>query len=111
MRLATGGKHQALLIPDTAIVTDQTRKLVLVVEKGGTVASRPVELGPLVGQLRVIERGIKPSDRVIIKGTQMAMPGQKVTAQNGRIEVAAPAGDKAREAPAAIPASSASLAS
>ena len=111
MRLATGGKHQALLIPDTAIVTDQTRKLVLVVEKDGTVASRPVELGPLVGQLRVIERGIKPSDRVIIKGTQMAMPGQKVTAQNGRIEVAAPAGDKAREAPAAIPASSASLAS
>ena len=111
MRLAAGGTHQALLVPDTAIVTDQTRKLVLVVQQDGTVANRPVELGPLVGGLRVIEKGLKPSDRVIIKGTQMAMPGQKVTAQNGRIVASAPAGDKAREAPMATPASSASLAS
>ncbi|MBX7535116.1 efflux RND transporter periplasmic adaptor subunit [Qipengyuania sp. GH1] len=111
MRLAASGTHQALLVPDTAIVTDQTRKLVLVVQKDGTVANRPVELGPLVGGLRVIEKGLKPNDRVIIKGTQMAMPGQKVTAQNGRIVASAPAGDKAREAPMATPASSASLAS
>ena len=111
MRLATGGTRQALLVPDTAVTTDQTRKLLLVVGKDGTVATRAVELGPLVGQLRVIEQGLKPSDRVIIKGTQMAMPGQKVRAQDGRIAASAPARETAREAPLAIPAASASLAS
>ncbi|MCP9221172.1 efflux RND transporter periplasmic adaptor subunit [Erythrobacter sp. LQ02-29] len=90
MRLATGGTRSALLVPDTAITTDQTRKQVLVVAKDGTVAARTVELGPQVGSLRVIEKGLKPTDRVIIKGVQMAMPGQKVRAQPGRIEASAP---------------------
>lgn len=111
MRLATGGTRQALLVPDTAVTTDQTRKLLLVVGKDGTVATRAVELGPLVGNLRVIEKGLKPTDRVIIKGTQMAMPGQKVSAQKGRIAASALHSDKAREAPATAPAASASLAS
>lgn len=85
MRLATGGTRSALLVPDTAITTDQTRKQLLVVGKDGTVAARTVELGPQVGGLRVIENGLKPTDRVVIKGVQMAMPGQKVRAQPGRI--------------------------
>lgn len=111
MRLATGGTRQALLVPDTAVTTDQTRKLLLVVGKDGTVATRAVELGPLVGNLRVIEKGLKPTDRVIIKGTQMAMPGQKVSAQKGRIAASAPGEDKTPEAPTSAPAASASLAS
>ena len=111
MRLATGGTRQALLVPDTAVTTDQTRKLLLVVGKDGTVATRAVELGPLVGNLRVIEKGLNPTDRVIIKGTQMAMPGQKVSAQKGRIAASAPATDQTPEAPTSAPAASASLAS
>ncbi|GMM93499.1 efflux RND transporter periplasmic adaptor subunit [Qipengyuania sp. MTN3-11] len=111
MRLATGGTRQALLVPDTAITTDQTRKLLLVVGNDGTVATRAVEMGPLVGELRVIEQGLQPSDRVIIKGTQMAMPGQKVRAQDGHIAVSAPARETTRKAPVAIPAASASHAS
>ncbi len=111
MRLATGGTRKALLVPDTAVTTDQTRKLLLVVGKDGTVATRAVELGPLVGNLRVIEKGLKPTDRVIIKGTQMAMPGQKVSVQKGRIAASAPGGDKTPEAPTSAPAASASLAS
>lgn len=91
MRLATGGTKAALLVPDTAITTDQTRKQVLVVAKDGTVAARTVELGPQVGSLRVIEKGLKANDRVVIKGVQMAMPGQKVRAQPGRIAAVRPA--------------------
>lgn len=87
MRLASGGTRAALLVPDTAITTDQTRKQVLVVGADSTVAPRTVELGPQVGGLRVIESGLKPTDRVVIKGVQMAMPGQKVRAQPGRIAV------------------------
>ncbi|MBU2340841.1 MAG: efflux RND transporter periplasmic adaptor subunit [Alphaproteobacteria bacterium] len=85
MRLASGGTHRALLVPDSAVSTDQTRKLVLIVEEDGTVARRMVELGPLVGGLRAIEGSLKPTDRVVIKGLQMAVPGQKVRAQIGKI--------------------------
>ena len=91
MRLAPGGTRAALLVPDTAVTTDQTRKQVLVVGKDGTVAAHTVELGPQVAGLRVIEKGLKPTDRVVIKGVQMAMPGQKVRAQAGRIVASAPA--------------------
>ena len=88
----------------------ELRKLLLVVGKDGTVATRAVELGPLVGNLRVIEKGLKPTDRVIIEGTQMAMPGQKVSAQKGRISAPAAEAATRAETPASIPASSASLA-
>ena len=80
MRLATGGTRAALLVPDAAVTTDQTRKQVLVVGKDGAVAARTVELGPQVTGLRVIEKGLKPTDRVVIKGVQMAMPGRIVAA-------------------------------
>ncbi|MBO9519216.1 MAG: efflux RND transporter periplasmic adaptor subunit [Porphyrobacter sp.] len=100
MRLATGGTEKALLVPDTAVQTDQTRKLLLVVAKDGTVSAKEVSLGPVIdGGLRVVRGGLEPGDRVVIEGTQMAMPGGKVTARAGRIDppkpaapVAAPAG-------------------
>lgn len=78
MRLADGGTTQALLIPDAAVRTDQARKIVLVVGKDDTVAAKPVETGPLVGNLRAIRSGLAKSDRVIVQGVQFAMPGAKV---------------------------------
>lgn len=86
MRLATGGTKQALLVPETAIVTDQTRKMLLVVNEEGVVGSKLVELGPIVDGLRVIHSGIEASDRVVIDGTQMAFPGSTVQAEQGVIE-------------------------
>ena len=78
MRLADGGTTQALLVPDAAIRTDQARKIVLVVGKDDTVAAKPVETGPLVGNLRVIRSGLTRADRVVVQGVQFAMPGAKV---------------------------------
>lgn len=86
LRLEGSRPYNALLVPDTAIVADAARQLVYVVDKSGTVVARPVETGPLVGGLRVIRSGLSPQDRVIIGGIQRARPGQKVKAQNGRIE-------------------------
>ncbi|MBC2667294.1 efflux RND transporter periplasmic adaptor subunit [Novosphingobium flavum] len=100
MRLANGSPRTTLLVPDTAVTTDQTRKQLLVVGPDGTVAARTIELGPLVGGLRVIEQGLKPSDRVIIKGVQMAVPGQKVRAEPGRIAPDAPGAAPAADSPA-----------
>ncbi len=99
MRLGSGGTTRALLVPDSAVQTDQARKTLLTVAQDGSVAAKPVQLGPVLGGLRVIRGGLSPNDRVVISGTQMAMPGTKVTARPGRIapvsEAAPPGGGSA----------------
>ncbi|MEO7178093.1 MAG: efflux RND transporter periplasmic adaptor subunit [Allosphingosinicella sp.] len=87
MRLSASQPYRALLVPDTAIVTDAARRVVYAVAKDGTVIARPVELGPLVGNLRVVRTGLAPNERVIIDGVQRARPGQKVVPKAGRIPV------------------------
>jgi len=85
MRLNNGNKKRALLVPETAVQTDQTHKTLLIVANNGTVSVRRVTLGPLIDGLRVVRSGLNPRDRVIISGTQSAIPGGKVNAKPGRI--------------------------
>jgi multidrug efflux system membrane fusion protein len=86
-----GGEYDGLLVPDSAIVSDQTRKIVFVVGADNVVAAAPVTLGPLVEGLRVIREGLKPGDQVVIDGlaNPMVRPGAKVVPQPGRIAAAA----------------------
>jgi len=102
-QLAGSGGYAAMLVPDSAVVTDGPRKVVYVVAKDGTVGAKPVQLGPLANGLRVVRTGLTPDDRVIINGLQCARPGQKVTAQNGTI--------KAEETKADAPVTTAPVAS
>ena len=88
VRLIGSAPYEALLLPDTAIASDQSRKIVFVVKDDDTVEARPVTLGPLDEGLRVIREGLKPEDRVIIEGLQRARPGAKVAPH------AAPIGSK-----------------
>jgi RND family efflux transporter MFP subunit len=90
MRLAGTGTARALLVPDAAIQTDQARKTVLTVGRDGTVTPKPVALGPVVDGLRIVKSGLAPNDRVVVSGTQMAMPGAKVQVRPGRIAAAPP---------------------
>jgi multidrug efflux system membrane fusion protein len=85
MRLASGGKVHALLVPDMAVQSDQARKTVLVAAADGTVIAKPVELGALVNGLRIIRSGLAPGDHVIISNTQAAVPGSKVKIKAGQI--------------------------
>lgn len=85
LRLASSAPYRALLVPDTAIATDAARRVVYVVDRQGNVTVKPVQLGPLNGNLRVIRSGINARDLVIIGGLQRAMPGQKVQPKRGRI--------------------------
>ena len=98
MRLASGGMTSALLVPDDAVQTDQARKIVLTVDAKNVVTARPVTLGPVVDGLRVVRSGIGPGDRIVIRGSQMVMPGVQVQPQAGRIAVAAAAPDAAPQA-------------
>ena len=70
-------QEQALLVPDVALGGDQNGRYVLVVNKDSIVEQRKVEQGQLIGNLRVIEKGLRNEDRVIVGGTQ-PIPGQKV---------------------------------
>ena len=78
VRVLGSAPYEALLLPDTAIATDQSRKIVFVVKDDNTVESKPVTLGPLDDGLRVVREGLKPEDRVIVEGLQRARIGAKV---------------------------------
>ncbi|EKS41699.1 efflux transporter, RND family, MFP subunit [Afipia broomeae ATCC 49717] len=79
VRVLGSAPYEALLLPDTAIATDQSRKIVFVVKADNTVEARPVVLGPLDDGLRVIREGLKPDDKVVIDGLQRVRIGAKVT--------------------------------
>lgn len=90
MRLLGSGSYNGMLIPEDAVVTDQTRKTAMVVGADNVVVPRVLELGPIVDGLRVVRSGLTPQDRVIIAGVQRARPGTKVQPKPGRIVPPAP---------------------
>ncbi len=69
----------ALLVPDVALGADQGGRYVLVVGPDDVVAQRRVQVGVLMGEMRVIESGLKPDDHVVVAGVQRAIPGEKVS--------------------------------
>jgi len=78
VRVPGSPAYPALLIPDSAIASEQARRYVLVVDGEDTAQQRYVTLGQLVDKLRVIKEGLKPEDRVIVNGLMRARPGAKV---------------------------------
>jgi multidrug efflux system membrane fusion protein len=89
VRLLGSGRHQALLLPDESIGTDQSDRFVLVVDGQGRVESRIVEPGPLIEGFRVVRNGLAPEDQVVIGGIQAVQPGSTVAPR--LVEIAAPA--------------------
>ena len=87
-RVIGSGEYNAILLPDAAIATDQSNRLVFVVADDGTVSAKPITLGPIIDGLRVIRTGVTPSDWVIVNGVQRARKGIKVKAEKTVIEQA-----------------------
>ena len=88
VQLALGAPVTTLLVPDAAVLPDQTRHLVLTVAPDDTVVPKPVETGDERGGLRVIRSGLNADDRVIIEGLPYASPGSKVSSKDGDIRYA-----------------------
>lgn len=86
VRVPTETEQNALLIPDTALGSDQGGRYLLVVTTDNMVEQRKVQTGPLDNGLRVIESGLKPEDRIVTAGLLRAIPGQKVDPQLQKIE-------------------------
>ena len=71
----------ALLVPEVAVGSDQAGRYVLTVNADNVVEQRRVQLGQTVGEMRVIESGLKNDERVVVSGILDAVPGQKVDPQ------------------------------
>jgi membrane fusion protein, multidrug efflux system len=94
VRLVVGTPVATLLVPDSAVLPDQSEHMVLTVSPDGTVAPKQVQIGDIRGGLRVIRSGLAPTDKVIIEGIPYAAPGSKVAPQDGAIQFAAADGQK-----------------
>ncbi len=91
VRVPIGEPHDALLVTERAIDTDQGQKILYVVNAKNEVMSRPIRMGALHSGLRVIESGINPGDRVIVNGLQRVRPG--VVVEPKMAEMPVPASD------------------
>ncbi|MGY8634057.1 efflux RND transporter periplasmic adaptor subunit [Bradyrhizobium sp. 14AA] len=86
VRVPFDQEKSALLVPDTALGSDQGGRYLLVVNSDNTVEQRKVQIGPTDNGLRVIESGLKPDDRVVTAGLLRVIPGQKIDPQVTKIE-------------------------
>jgi RND family efflux transporter MFP subunit len=84
-----------LLVPDRAIGSDQSGRYLLIAGKDDVVEQRTVQIGQLVGELRVITSGINTDDRIVVSGLLTAVPGQKIEPQMK--DVSASAADSASQ--------------
>ena len=81
VRVPLADQPDMLLVPDRAIGADQSGRYVLVAGKDDVVEQRTVEIGQLVGELRVITKGITADDRIVVSGIMTAVPGNKIEPQ------------------------------
>jgi RND family efflux transporter MFP subunit len=90
IRIPGSPEYEAILIPDEAIVTDQAQKLVMTVTEDNRIEPRVIRPGPTELGLRIVRRGLKAEDRIVINGLLRVRPGMEVTPQPGTIELPPP---------------------
>jgi RND family efflux transporter MFP subunit len=88
VRLSIAKAAPVLLVPDAAVLPDQSSHVVLTVAQDGTVSPKQVQIGDLRGGLRVIRSGLAPTDHVVIDSIPLAHPGAKVAPHEGQIRYA-----------------------
>jgi RND family efflux transporter MFP subunit len=89
VRVPGSARYTTLMIPETAVGADQGLKLVFLVGQSNLVEPRPVEVGPVMDGLRVIRKGLAPTDQVIVNGQARVRPGMPVTPEPQKPDVAA----------------------
>lgn len=94
VKLGGSGSYPGVVVPDRAITTDQTRKIVLIVGANNIVQPRPVTPGALIDGMRVVD-GVKAGELVVVDGLLRAFPGAPVTPQVLKVD------DKGMPLPAA----------
>jgi membrane fusion protein, multidrug efflux system len=78
IRLGSGASHNAVLIDEKAIGTDQDKRFVLVVDNANHTVYREVRVGANQNGLRAIDSGLKAGERIVVNGLQRVRPGDAV---------------------------------
>lgn len=86
LQLLGSGEFEALLVPDSAILSDQSRRFVWALGKDDLPEQRVIEPGNLERGLRIVRAGLRRDDRIVISGMQRVRPGARVAPTSGRIE-------------------------
>jgi multidrug efflux pump subunit AcrA (membrane-fusion protein) len=73
------GDHQAVLIPDEAIGSDQDRRIVYVVGPDNKISTKAIRPGPKIDGYRVVRRGLSGDETIVVDGIVRARPGATVT--------------------------------
>jgi RND family efflux transporter MFP subunit len=94
IRIPMSERHNALLIDERAIGTDQANKFVLTLSPTNTVQYQAVELGPLVDGKRVVRSGLEVGEKIVVNGLARVRPGMPVTPQDEVADTAPVAGTK-----------------
>ena len=94
VKLMGSTRHDAVLINDSAVGTDQTARFVLVVGTDNKVQYRPVTLGPIVDGLRVVQDGLAPGETIVVNGLQRVRPGAQIAPQRVAMHGEHPAQDQ-----------------
>lgn len=96
IRVNGSAPYQALMVPQTAIQTDGTRRILFLVNEQNTVEAASVDLGPLSGNMQVIKGGLQANDRVIVNGLLRARPGAVVNPVAVQLDYETTSGDQAK---------------
>jgi membrane fusion protein (multidrug efflux system) len=89
-------RPHALVIPQKAVIELQGGSRVAVAGADGKAEIRAIETGPRVGDLWVVEKGLKPGENVIVSGLQFLRPGTPVTAKAAPVPAPSPAAEASR---------------
>lgn len=87
VRIPGSGEHEAILVSDASVVSDQSDKFVFVVEGDGTIRRQPIKTGGAIHGLRIVEEGLKGGEQVIIRGIQRVRPGLKAKVTTEELEI------------------------
>ena len=90
VQLLGSGPYKAVVIPDKAVIADQSQKFVDVVKPDGSVEYRKVGLGPMIDGLRVVRSGLEGGEKIVTRGIQRLQPGVKVDARPDDTAAASP---------------------
>lgn len=96
VRINGSAPYAALMVPQTAVQTDGTRRTLFLVNERNEVEAAPVELGPLSGNMQVISGGLEANDRVVVNGLLRARPGATVNPVAVRLDYEAAPEDPAK---------------
>ena len=86
IKLIGSGTYTAVLTPEQAIGTDQSKKFLLVIGQGNAAQFREVKLGALIDGMRVIRAGLAPGELVVVDGLQRVRPGMPVTPEKLEVD-------------------------